>query len=71
MVGSRLHTLLAFAFPLSMKTFAVHLVLTHTDGHPEKAFFENLKILGLSRQIVPKHVGAFWVYSAANYSPWF
>ena len=27
--------------------------------HPERAFFKNPKLLGLSRQIGPKNVGAF------------
>jgi hypothetical protein len=41
-----------------------------TDTQRE-LFFENLKLLGLGRQIGPKNVGAFWVFSAKlQYQSW-
>ena len=44
-----------------------------TDGRtPIESFFsENPRLLGLGRQIGPKNVGAFWVFSAKlQYSSW-
>ena len=40
------------------------------NGHPERAsFFENLKLLGLGRQIGPKILGAFGVFSVKLQHP--
>jgi hypothetical protein len=38
-------------------------------GHPERAFFENLKLLGFGRQIEPNTFGAFGVFSANLSAP--
>jgi hypothetical protein len=47
-----------------MTKFQPFTFILTTDEHPEKAFFENPKLLGLGRQIGLKNVGAFWVFSA-------
>ena len=45
------------------------MVDTTDYEHPEKAFFENPELLGLGRQIGPKILGAFWVFSAKLQHP--
>ena len=43
----------------------MHFDIPHTDyGHPERAFFKNYKLLGLSRQIWLKFYEAFGVFLA-------
>ena len=34
------------------------------NGHPERAFFKNLKLLGLGKQIGLKFWGSFWLFPA-------
>ena len=43
--------------------------LCHGRTSRKSFFFENPKLLGLSRQIGPKNVGAFWVLSAQTTVP--
>ena len=48
---------------------SVCIYWTTDYGHPERAFFENPKLLGLGRQIGPKILGVFGVFSSKLQHP--